>query len=139
MTDLETEHSGGCLCGQLRFVAKAPLREVVFCHCSQCRKQTGLYFAATALPRAALTVQGDIGWYRASDFAERGFCRTCGSALFWYRLGADDISVLAGAFDDPTALSPGYHICTEGRATFYDISDGLPQFPHTAPDLPIAP
>ena len=131
--------SGGCFCGKVRFETHAPLRSVVFCHCSQCRKQTGLYYAATALARADLSVAGDVTWYRASEFAERGFCGTCGSALFWYRLGAEQISVLAGAFDDPAALVPGYHICTAGRATFYDIADGLPQYDQSAPDLPIAP
>lgn len=139
MTTLEIEHRGGCLCGQARFVAKGPLRDVVFCHCSQCRKQTGLYYAATGLPRANLAITGDVTWYRASDFAERGFCGRCGSALFWYRLGGENISVLAGAFDDPAVLAPGYHICTEGRATFYGIADGLVQHPQSAPGLPISP
>lgn len=133
------QHSGGCLCGKVRFETLGPLREVVFCHCSQCRKQTGLYYATTALARADLTIAGVVSWYRASDFAERGFCGSCGSVLFWYRLGAETISVMAGAFDDPTALTPGYHICTEGRAQFYDIADGLPQHARTAPGLPIAP
>lgn len=132
--------SGGCLCGALRFETTAPLREVVFCHCSQCRRQTGLYYAATAVPRASLTIRGEgLRWYAASDFARRGFCGTCGSALFWEAQGADSVSILAGAFDDPSALVPGMHICTEGRAGFYALSDGLPQHAASAPGLAIAP
>lgn len=133
-------HHGGCLCGAVRFETTAPLREVVFCHCSQCRKQTGLYFAATSTPRAALTITGAaLRWFHASDFARRGFCGTCGSALFWDRIGAQTVSIMAGSFDDPSVLQAGYHICTQGRAGFYDLGDGLPQHPQAAPNLPIAP
>ena len=133
-------HHGGCLCGAVRFSTTAPLREVVFCHCSQCRRQTGLYYAATSTPRASLAITGEaLRWFHASDFARRGFCGTCGAALFWDRIGADSISILAGAFDDPSVLRPGYHICTQGRAEFYDLADGLLQYPNAPPDLPIAP
>jgi hypothetical protein len=134
------DHLGGCLCGAVRYAATGPLREVVFCHCSQCRKQTGLYYAVTSMPVAALTLHptDSLLWYAASDFAQRGFCKTCGSALFWQRNGAEEIFVLAGSFDDPTALTPGSHICTEGRAGFYAIADGLPQHAHDAPGLSIA-
>lgn len=123
--------SGGCLCGAVRFATAGPLREVVFCHCSQCRRQTGLYYAATSAPLAGFTVTGAdrITWFAASDHARRGFCGICGSALFWEPLGEDRISILAGAFDDPAALTPGFHICTEGRAGFYQITDDLPQYP----------
>ncbi len=131
---------GGCLCGAVRFHTTAPLRELVFCHCSQCRKQTGLYYAATNAPKAAVLITGEaLHWFHASDFARRGFCGTCGSALFWEPLDSDTISILAGAFDDPGILTPGYHICTQGRAGFYSLNDGLPQHATSPPELPIAP
>lgn len=124
-------HSGGCLCGAVRFTTQGPLRAVTFCHCSQCRRQTGLYYATTSVPLAGLVLTGadHITWYAASTHARRGFCGTCGSALFWQPLGEDRMSILAGAFDAPAVLTPGKHICTQGRAQFYDISDGLPHHP----------
>ncbi len=77
----------------------------------------------------SLTGADRITWYASSPQARRGFCGTCGSALFWEPLGEERMSIMAGAFDDPAALTPGKHICTEGRAQFYAISDGLPQHP----------
>jgi len=123
-------HRGGCLCGAVRFTARGPLRGVVYCHCTQCRRQTGHHYAATNLPAAALTIEGEgeLSWYRASDFAGRGFCRTCGSALFWRRDGDAEISVLAGAFDTPTDLSSSIHIFVADKGDYYEIDDGLPQF-----------
>jgi hypothetical protein len=137
---MSDKQSGGCLCGAVRFVTTGPLREVVFCHCSQCRKQSGLYFAATSVPAEALELAGEdsITWFSASGFAKRGFCRVCGSALFWRPNDQQRYAILAGAFDDPSCLVPGYHICTEGRAEFYSITDGLPQYPHSSPDVEIA-
>ena len=48
------EHSGSCLCGGVRFKTTGKLRDVVACHCSQCRKQTGLYYAATSALAASI-------------------------------------------------------------------------------------
>ena len=76
-----------------------------------------------------------ITWFAASGFAQRGFCSTCGSLLFWKPNDAPRYAVLAGAFDRPEALHPGYHICTDGRPEFYRIGDGLPQYPGDGPDL----
>lgn len=128
---MKAEQTGGCLCGRVRFRTTGPLRDVIFCHCSQCRRQSGLYFAATSVSADALHVTGDhnLAWYAASPFARRGFCSTCGSALFWKPNDEARYAILAGAFDNPDCLVPGYHICTEGRARFYDIADGLPQYP----------
>lgn len=129
-------HEGGCLCGAVRFRTRGRLREVVACHCSQCRRQTGLYYAATSIPDAQLSVSGGeaITWYRASDTASRGFCSRCGSALFWRRDGSGITAILAGAFDMPTGLRLARHIFCADKGDFYEISDGLPQYPASAGD-----
>ena len=72
---MTNECSGSCLCGAVRFRTKGSLRGVVYCHCSQCRKQTGLYYAATDVDVSNVTLEGEdqLTWYAASDFARRGF------------------------------------------------------------------
>lgn len=124
MDELRT---GACLCGAVRFRTHGPVREVVFCHCSQCRRQTGLYYAATDVPRDHMQLTGEdmLGWYRSSEGAQRGFCSRCGSALFWQRDGSDQVSVMAGAFDEPSGLVGGYHIFCADKGEFYAIDDGL--------------
>src|SRR5208282_6413584 len=56
---------GSCLCGGVRYEVRGPLRDVIACHCSQCRRTTGHYMAATAAKRAHFTVTRDDGlrWY----------------------------------------------------------------------------
>ena len=130
-------HKGGCLCGAVRYTAHGNLREVIFCHCAQCRRQSGLYFAATAVDQADLDLTGKaaLRWYAASDYAQRGFCGICGSVLFWKPNAASHIAVLAGSLNDPSVLRAGYHVCTKDKPAFYDISDDLPQYLHSAPGL----
>lgn len=134
---MSEQHEGGCLCGSVRFRAHGRLREVVFCHCSQCRRQSGLYYASTNCTDADLAIDGAeyVTWYRSSEQARRGFCRNCGSALFWKFDGLDVTSIQAGAFDQPSGLVAGYHIFCADKGDFYTIDDGLPQFAEGRPGL----
>ena len=124
-----TDHKGSCLCGKVSFNVAGELRDVIACHCGQCRKQTGLYYAATNALDEAFSLSGEehITWYQASDDAKRGFCKHCGSALFWKKMGDPDISILAGSFDEPSGLEITEHIYVAHKGDFYKITDDLPQ------------
>ena len=120
--------SGRCLCGRVTLVAERLGRDVVCCHCSQCRRQSGHFYAATDVLDEHLAVTDDdaLAWYAASDEARRGFCRHCGSALFWKRNGSARTSVLAGCLDAPTGLVATAHIFVADKGDYYDLEDGLP-------------
>lgn len=127
MTDT---HNGSCLCGKVDFTVKGELRDVLACHCGQCRKQTGLYYAATDAKLGDIEINGEesITWYEASNIAKRGFCSACGSALFWKHNELDRISILAGAFDEPTGLQIVAHIYCKDKGDFYTLEDELPKY-----------
>ena len=134
MSDSE-RHGGSCLCGAVRFTTRGPLRGVIYCHCSQCRKQTGHHYAATNVPDGNIVIEGSesLSWYRSSPEAQRGFCRTCGSALFWKRDRSDYVSVLAGSFDQPSGLEGCSHIFVADKGDYYAITDGLPMHDQNGP------
>jgi hypothetical protein len=121
-----------CLCGRVTFVVTGDLAAADACHCVQCRKQSGHYFASTNVPRAALVVTGEqnVTWYQSSAKVRRGFCATCGSSLFWDPPARDWIAVAMGAFDTPTETRLGMHIFVAEKGDYYEITDGLPQNPH---------
>lgn len=133
-------NKGSCLCGGVRFTTTGPLRGVVYCHCTQCRKQSGHFYAATSVADGELEIQGSehITWYAASDFARRGFCSRCGSLLFWKAHSEPDISIMAGLFDDPDGLVGSCHIFVGQKAGHYEINDGLPQYERSSPDFAVA-
>lgn len=129
MADAEPMRTGACLCGAVRYAVTGPLRPVVACHCGQCRRQSGNFVTATRASRASVAIEGEdaIAWYSASGIAERGFCRVCGSHLFWRPFGRDTISIHAGSLDQPTGLRLAEHIHCADKGDYYAISDGLPQ------------
>ena len=119
--------TGSCLCGAVTFELHGHLRPVVACHCTQCRKTSGHYSAATELDRSRLRITCDDGlrWYRSSDRAQRGFCSTCGSSLFWQADGAESVSVEVGAIDGATGLQMDKHIYESDKGDYYGIRHGF--------------
>ena len=126
MSDLKT---GSCLCGRVRFTVAAALSAPDACHCVQCRKQSGHYFASTNVPRAALVVTGQesVSWFQSSANVRRGFCSTCGAFLFWDPPARDWTDVAMGAFDTPTSTHLERHLFVAEKGDYYEITDGLPQ------------
>lgn len=122
--------TGGCHCGAVRYTVTGPMRDVIYCHCTQCRKQTGHFVAATRVADDALAITGsdELTWYAASPDARRGFCRHCGSLLFWKREASDMTSIMAGSMDLPTGLVASHHIFVAHKGDYYEIADGLPVF-----------
>ena len=117
--------TGSCLCGAVRFDVQN-LRDVVACHCLQCRKTTGNYMSATAANNADLKMTETRGlkWYRSSDTAQRGFCQDCGSVLFWKGDGRDYTAITAGSIDGKTGLKLMGHIFCDSAGDYYEIVGG---------------
>ncbi len=118
--------SGSCLCGAVKYQVSGPLRNVVACHCQQCRKQTGNYMSATAAKDGDLQFIEDRGlkWYRSSNTAKRGFCSECGSVLFWKGEGRDYTAIAAGSLDGKTGLALEGHIFCDNAGDYYEIAGG---------------
>lgn len=121
--------TGSCLCGAVAFEITGELRPSVACHCTQCRKTSGHYWSATQVPDAQFNLTKDEGltWYQSSESARRGFCRHCGSALFWQMDGEGATSIGTGTLDGATGLHTSKHIFVKDKGDYYDIADGLPQ------------
>lgn len=121
--------AGGCLCGAVRYEVAGPLRPVVFCHCTQCRRSTGHFMAATAARQRDfhLLAGEQLRWYASSDSARRAFCGRCGSTLFWQAEGRDYLSIAAGTLDGATGLNSACHIHVADKGDYYSIDDRLPQ------------
>ncbi len=125
--------TGGCLCGKVRFEVVGELMPVVNCHCSKCRRFHGHVGAYTATRRENLVVVEASGlkWYRSvqdeTPNVYRGFCKQCGSSLFWDPRGLQIISIAAGSVDPPTGLDTQRHVWISQKTDYYTISDGLPR------------
>ncbi len=130
MKEEEKITTGGCLCGDVRYEVKGPLRDVVNCHCSMCQKLHGTFGAHSKARKENIRITNDkgLGWYKTSDVARRGFCKHCGSSLFWDPFDLDATGIIAGSLDGPTGLKTMGHIFVSEKSDFYDITDDNPQF-----------
>jgi hypothetical protein len=132
--------TGGCLCGAVRYEVRGPLRDILICHCVECRRWHGNIAASTAAARTdlALTVQGGLRWIaspKSDAHARRGFCGECGSSLFWDAPGRDYVAIAAGSLDGETGLRIAGHWFTSQKGDWYELpNDGLPHHERSAAD-----
>ena len=127
MSNLENgTRSGGCLCGAVRFEVAVPEGHIHACHCGMCRRWTAGPFMSVNCPGVPDFESADsLRWHRTSDWAERGFCGTCGSSLF-FRLAKQPemLTVVAvEAFDDAAGLELRQHIYIDDKPDYYEFAD----------------
>lgn len=122
---------GSCLCGAVRFEVRGALPPPNACHCTRCRKLSGHFWVSTDVRRGDVALEGaeHVRWYATSPTVRRGFCATCGAALFWDPIEKDTLAIAMGAFDTPTGARLSHHIWVGNKGDYYDITDGLPQHP----------
>ncbi|MDH3668199.1 MAG: GFA family protein [Paracoccaceae bacterium] len=115
--------TGHCLCGAVKFTATGVPHEVGACHCTMCQRWTG--GPAIAVKVAGMDFEGEehLTRFRSSDWAERGFCSTCGSNLFYRIVGTDDYYVTAGVFDDPSGFWLASQIFIDEKPDYYDFAN----------------
>jgi hypothetical protein len=120
--------TGGCLCGAVRYEARATSRDGYYCHCRMCQLAFGNTRAAFINVR-----KDEVSWtgseptyYASSKMARRGFCHRCGTPLTFEYLASERIDLSAGSLDDPGAFKPNEHFAVESRIASWHADDGLP-------------
>ena len=131
---------GSCLCGGVQFEVTAPFVRANVCHCSRCRKHSGLFGGMQArVPREGFRLLAGeelISVYRPGDGRVKAFCSVCGSSLFGNEWPDDEeIAIRFGAFDGEPGIRPQFHTFVASRAPWDELpDDGLPRYPTAKPD-----
>lgn len=123
MSELKTS-TGQCMCGAVQVLATSFSPKVGVCHCGMCRKWTGGPFMAVDCgTEVGFTGHEFIGTYASSEWAERGFCKQCGSALF-YRLNESGQYILsAGILDCEAELELDHQVFIDEKPQYYQFSN----------------
>ncbi len=116
--------TGRCLCGAVRFEVRGTPRDVVVCHCGECRRWAGHVWAASAAPREDVEIleDGALRWIDSPEsvtHARRGFCSECGSSLFWEAPGPGDDQLRRRRARRADRTEDGREIYTEFRGDYY--------------------
>ena len=117
--------SGRCLCGGVRFTA-TPRGGMHACHCETCRRISGGVSLSVDCGDSVV-VEGDLASYSSSEWAERQFCPTCGSGLFWRLKSGGMVMVSVQAFEDPSAYVFEDEMCIDAKPSTYEFAGERPR------------
>lgn len=128
----DTKIDGSCLCGALRFSVKLPSKWCAHCHCSMCRIAHGAgYVTWVGFERDQVEFkQGhqSLSWYESSPGAQRGFCRHCGSSMFFRsERWAGELHVALGCILVDIDRQPQANVFFDKHVGWMSIDDSLKQ------------
>jgi hypothetical protein len=132
-------NQGQCLCGTVRYEVDGPFASMMNCHCSMCRKHHGAPYATfVSAPLAGfrwVSGQDSISRFKTESGGSRSFCQTCGSVT---PIVLDDAGLVlcpAGNLGGDLGIKPQAHIFTGSKASWYNITDSLPQHEAFPPEF----
>jgi hypothetical protein len=118
------EQTGSCLCGAVRITANKPSKKVGACHCGMCRKWGGgPYMEIDCGTDISFEGEDAITVYNSSNWAERGFCKKCGSHLFYRVKASKQHMVPVGLFDDQEHFVFESQVFIDKKPSFYSFSN----------------
>lgn len=120
----QSELTGGCQCGAVRFRA-GWLGRATICHCRMCQKAFGSFFGPLVTSFSVTWTRGAPKYFQSSDKVRRGFCGDCGTPLT-YEPEGNEVELAIGAFDDPTLAAPVLQVNPADKLPFFDELTALP-------------
>lgn len=125
----EPDHTGSCLCGEVKLEVIGDPLWVGHCHCPSCQKALGGAFATYAgFKKESVRLNGDtLTVFRSSPGVTRRFCSKCGSAVsFEGEAWPEEIHLHVVLMDDAAAFEPTGHSYVRTRQPWVHLQDGLP-------------
>lgn len=133
-----TTYKGSCLCGKIRFTITGEIQNVIYCHCSLCRKAQGSAFATNANVNKEdftfISGNEELSSYEYAPGQKKLFCKHCGSPIMSINESTPDkVRIRLGTIESDITERPQAHIFTTSKANWEEITDDLPKFDEYAP------
>jgi hypothetical protein len=131
--------AGSCLCGAVAYEATDEPMFMQSCHCMRCRRARGAAHGTNIFFKAS-----QFHWIRGEDlvaeyklpearFYTVAFCRQCGSPVPKVSTERGVAIIAAGGLDTDPPMRPQRHIFTSYKASWFEITDAIPQLPEGPP------
>ena len=132
-------YSGGCLCGKVRFEITGEIQDIVYCHCSQCRKAQGSAFATNGNVDTEafnfISGKDELTGYVSTPGQTKYFCRHCGSPVISKNKSSPEkVRIRLGVIESDISERPSAHIFVASKANWEDICGDLPQYEDYEPN-----
>lgn len=96
--------TGQCLCGEVKFVAEAG-DTFNICYCKMCQRWSAGAFMGVPTTHFEITEGEDfLTVMQTSDWADRAFCKSCGSNIYYHARNSGSPTVTLGNLDDASGL-----------------------------------
>ncbi|NAW64630.1 GFA family protein [Photobacterium halotolerans] len=116
--------TGHCLCGKVGMTSNSGTLHAEACHCGMCRKWSGgPYLSVAAGTEVSFTGEENISRFSSSEWGERGFCKHCGSHLFYFLKPTGQYMVAAGLLDQESQLEMDQQIFIDKKPAYYAFSN----------------
>lgn len=124
---------GKCLCGKVEIKIKGEISDIIHCHCSLCRKNSGTAFATNGFINVA-DFEISSGTNNLSKFTfklgrNRHFCTSCGSPV--YSSNEKDPTryrIRLGIIDSDIIERPISHNFVSSKANWEELDSKLPRY-----------
>lgn len=126
-------YKGSCLCGEINFQITGEIKDIIFCHCSKCRKAQGSAFATNGNLDVKLfhITKGEeyLTEYESAPGEYKYFCKKCGSPILSRNnRKPGNVRVRLGTIESEITERPEAHIFVSSKANWEEITDDLPQY-----------
>lgn len=130
---MTNNYHGSCLCGKIRFDITGDIRNIVYCHCSECRKAQGSAFATNGIvdaDRFIITSGRDaLTEYQYTPIQSKYFCKHCGSPIMSINSANPGVvRIRLGTIESDITEKPSAHIFVTSKANWEEITGTLPQY-----------
>ncbi len=137
---MSQDHTGGCLCGEIRYRITQPIRDLRACHCTHCQKASGSVGSVNVIvPASAVTFEKGapkryVDTAQSGNKLHRYFCGNCGSPIYSQRETRPEVMVVrAGTLDESSDLKVAAHIWTASARPWMHIPHDVETHPGNAP------
>lgn len=113
---------GHCLCGAVHITVINAERDLDVCHCEMCQRWGGAFYAGLQADEFEIEGEGNVSVYKSSNWAERAFCKTCGSNLWFCFIPTGNRTFLAGLFSLPEGFGIKHQIFIDQKPDWYDLA-----------------
>lgn len=126
-------YHGSCLCGEVKIQINGEISDIIHCHCSLCRKNSGSAFATNGFINSAeftlLSGKEKLTAYSFKPGRFRHFCDKCGSPI--YSANEQDPTryrIRLGLLDCDINEKPISHNFVSSKANWEDLDAQLPRY-----------
>lgn len=126
-------YSGACLCGEIHFEITGPIHNIIYCHCSMCRKAQGSAFATNGIVADEdfhiRSGAQNLTGFESSPGQTRFFCNRCGSPIMSRNTARpNQVRIRLGTIESSITERPEAHIFVSSKAEWEELCDELPRY-----------